>query len=234
MNLSGNTVLITGGATGIGFALAEALLKRGNRVIICGRREERLQRAKQKHPELFIKVCDVADREDQRRLYEWATAEFPELNILVNNAGIQRDIDLTKGLEDILSGENEIRINLEGPIFLTALFMQQLLASKNPAIVNVSSGLAFRPMAAVPIYCTTKIAMHMYTQLLRQQLEGRGVKVFEAVPPVVETELNLPGRKKRNMPIRGIPADEFAAAVISGLEKDEFEIRYGMTKLQQE
>jgi len=234
MNLSGNTVLITGGATGIGFALAEALLKRGNRVIICGRREERLQRAKEMHPDLFIKVCDVADREDQRRLYEWATAEFPELNILVNNAGIQRDIDLTKGLEDILSGENEIRINLEGPIFLTALFMQQLLASKNPAIVNVSSGLVFRPMAEVPIYCATKIAMHMYTQLLRQQLEGRGVKVFEAVPPIVETELNLPGRKKRNITFRGIPADEFAAAVISGLEKDEFEIRYGMTKLQQE
>jgi len=229
MKLCGNTALITGGATGIGFALAESLLAAGNKVIICGRREDRLHEAQKKHPELQIRVCDVADREEQKKLYKWVTSEFPDMNVLINNAGIQRDIDLSKGLEDILNGGNEIQINLEAPILLTALFIPHLLCKENPVIINVSSGLAYRPMAEVPIYCATKIAVHMYTQLLRQQLSDRGIKVFEVIPPVVDTELNMEGRKKRRMPFKGIAPGEFAEAVIKGLEKDKFEIRYGMT-----
>ena len=106
MDISGNTVLITGGATGIGYAFAEYFLKTGNKIIICGRREERLLEAKKKHPEFQIKVCDVAKEADRNSLAEWATSNFDTLNILVNNAGVQRDVDFTKGVSEFLSGEN--------------------------------------------------------------------------------------------------------------------------------
>ena len=118
MKLSGNTVLITGGATGIGFAMAEVFLQAGSEVIVCGRREQRLREAREKHPELHTKVCDVAKIEECRALAEWVNAHFKSLNILVNNAGVQRGIDFTRGVDAYLAGENEICINLEAPIVL--------------------------------------------------------------------------------------------------------------------
>jgi uncharacterized oxidoreductase len=118
MKLSGNVVLITGGATGIGFAMAEAFLRAGSEVVICGRREAKLRQAQKKHPELHVRTCDVANTSDSRALAQWMGANFNGLNVLVNNAGIQRDIDFTKGVEQFLAGDSEIRINLETPIFL--------------------------------------------------------------------------------------------------------------------
>ena len=115
MKLTGNTVLITGGATGIGFAMAEAFLKAGNEVIICGRREARLMDARKKHPEFHVRTCDVAKESDCKSLAEWTGASFKDLNILVNNAGVQRAIDFTKGADAFLAGESEVRINLEAP-----------------------------------------------------------------------------------------------------------------------
>lgn len=123
MKINGNTFLITGGTTGIGFALAEAFLDNGNTVIICGRRKHKLLEAQQKRPDLHIKVCDVADASSRNELLEWTRVNFPRLNILINNAGIQRHIDFTKGTEELLAGENEIRVNLEAPIFLSAQFI---------------------------------------------------------------------------------------------------------------
>ena len=111
MEISGNTVLITGGATGIGYAMAESFLQAGNEVVICGRREGRLLEAQQKHPELHIRVCDVAEEVDRKAMVDWITTNFSNLNILVNNAGVQRDIDFTKGIDEFLAGENEIKIN---------------------------------------------------------------------------------------------------------------------------
>ena len=143
MKLSGNTVLITGGATGIGFALAEEFLDKGNKVIICGRREQKLLEAQKKHPNLSIKVCDVTDEFSRKELYEWIKANFPDVNVLINNAGIQRNIDFTKGTEELFSGENEIRTNLEGPIFLSALFIPLLSGKNEAAIVNVTAGSGF-------------------------------------------------------------------------------------------
>jgi uncharacterized oxidoreductase len=231
MKMNGNTILITGGATGIGYALAEDLLALGNEVIICGRREERLQEAKEKHPKLHIFTCDIAEKNGREKLLNFVLAEFPSVNILINNAGIQRDIDLKKGLEDLTSGENEITINLEAPIYLTAMFLKLLEKQENPVIINVSSGLAFRPMPSVPIYCATKTALHTYTMLLRQQLGGVGIKVFEVIPPAVESELNVEGRKRRGLGIKLISSKAFSEAVIKGLEKDDFEIRYGVTQI---
>lgn len=230
MKMNGNTILITGGATGIGYAMAEDLLSLGNEVIICGRRENKLQEAKLKHPEFHIFTCDVSDKGGREKLLDFMLSEFPAVNILINNAGIQRDIDLKKGLEDLISGENEITINLETPVYLTAMFLKHLEKQENPVIINVSSGLAFRPMPMVPIYCATKAALHTYTLLLRQQLEETGVKVFEVIPPAVESELNLEGRKRRGVGIKLVTSGDFSKAVIKGLEKDEFEIRYGVTQ----
>jgi uncharacterized oxidoreductase len=230
MEISGNTVLITGGATGIGFALAELFLKSGNKVIICGRREERLLEAQRVHPDLHIRVCDVSDENGRKSLFDWVKANFYDCNILINNAGIQRDIDLKKGLDEITSGENEIRINFEAPVYLSALFIPFLSQKANPAIINVSSGLAFMPVpiTGMPVYAATKAAIHSYTVSLRLQLKEAGIKVFELIPPVIKSELNKAGREKRGMTTMGISAEEFAAFAMKGLENEEYEIRMQM------
>jgi uncharacterized oxidoreductase len=229
MDISGNTILITGGAMGIGYAFAESFLKAGNEVIICGRREERLLEAQKKHPEFHIRVCDVADEADRNSLLEWATSNFSKLNILVNNAGVQRDIDFTKGVSEFLSGENEIRINLEATIVLSGLFIPYLTGKKEASIINVSSGLGFIPAARMPVYSASKAGVHAFSMALRQQLIKSGIKVYEVVPPAVESELNPEGRAKRgNFKVDLMPG-EFVTAIIEGFKNEVFEIGYGMT-----
>lgn len=230
MKISGNTVLITGGATGIGYAMAKSFLEAGNEVIICGRREERLLEVQKKHPDLHIKVCNMADEADRRILVEWVTANFSNLNILVNNAGVQRDIDFTKGIDEFLAGESEININLEAPIVLSGLFIPYLTGKKEAAIINVSSGLGFVPAAPMPVYSATKAGLHAFSMALRQQLLKLGIKVFEVVPPAVDTELNSEGRAKRCNFKANLKPDEFVAAVMKGFQNDVFEIGYGMTE----
>jgi uncharacterized oxidoreductase len=229
MKLSGNTVLITGGATGIGLAMAEAFLKAGSEVIICGRREGRLQAAREKHPEIHTRTCDVANESDCGALAEWVSANFKDLNILVNNAGVQRDIDFTRGVGAFLAGESEIRINLEAPMILSGLFIPQLIGKNDPAIVNVSSGLGFVPAARMPVYSATKAGLHAFSMALRHQLFKLGIKVFEVVPPAVDTELNPEGRAKRGNFKANLKPEEFTAAVMKDLEADVLEIGYGMS-----
>jgi uncharacterized oxidoreductase len=229
MNITGNTILITGGATGIGLAIAEAFLKAGNEVIICGRREKRLLEAQKKHPELHIKVCDVAKESDRKELLEWIKSDHKELNILINNAGIQRDIDFTEGISEFFVGENEIQINLEAPVILSGMFIPFLTGKKDASIINVTSGLGFIPAARMPVYSATKAGMHAFSMALRHQLVKSGISVFEVVPPAVETELNPEGRAKRgNFKVDLMP-DEFVAAVMKGLKNNVFEIGYGTT-----
>ena len=230
MKISGNTVLITGGATGIGYAMAEAFLEAENQVIICGRREERLLEAQKRHPEFHIKVCDVAEEVDRKTLIEWAAANFSNLNILVNNAGVQRDIDFTKGIAEYLDGEDEIKINLEAPIVLSGLIIPQLTGKKEAAIINVSSGLGFVPAARMPVYSTTKAGLHAFSMALRHQLLKSGIKVYEVIPPAVDTELNPDGRIKRGSFKANLTPREFVASVMNCLKDDVFEIGYGMTE----
>jgi uncharacterized oxidoreductase len=229
MKLSGNTVLITGGSSGIGYALAEAFLEAGSTVIICARGEERLIAAQRKHPNLHMCVCDVADDLAREELAAFVSSRFPALNILVNNAGVQRDIDLTKGVDEFLAGENEIRINLEAPIILSALLIPLLASNPQPALINVSSGLGFVPTARMPVYCASKAGLHAFSMAMRVQLAKLGVKVFEIVPPMVDTALNPAGRAKRGSYRAGLSAEEFVGAVIQGLANDIPEIGYGFT-----
>jgi len=221
MQLSGNTILVTGGASGIGLALAVRFLEKGNEVIICGRREDKLIEAAVQHSGLKTRVCDVALAKDRKALVEWATVEFPDLNVLVNNAGIQRAVDL-KGNEAWESTHSEIAINLEAPIELSRLFYPHLSRQKSAAILNVTSGLSFIPLANVPVYCATKAALHSFTLSLRYQLAGGPVEVIEIIPPAVDTDLQAPGLHKF-----GVNIDEFADAVFVGLKESKNEIAYG-------
>jgi len=230
LKVSGNTILITGGATGIGLALAEAFSKKGNEVIICSRRKNKLLEAQKKLSNLHIKVCDISKDRNRKALFDWATSSFKNLNILVNNAGTQREIDFTKGIADLESGEDEIGVNLEAPIHLSALFIPHLMNQKGSAIINISSGLAFVPIASMPVYCATKAAIHSFNLSLRHQLTGTRVKVYEVIPPIVDTELDKGARGQRGQEYRGIKPEEVAAATLKGIENNEFEIAIGMTQ----
>lgn len=230
MKLNGNTILITGGATGIGFALAEAFVKEGNDIIICGRRDQKLKEAKNKLPQIHTRVCDLSKEKEREALYNWVKSNFKDLNILVNNAGIQRMIDFKKGISNLPVGENEIDINLKAPIHLSAYFIPDLLKQKESAIINVSSGLAFVPIAAMPVYCATKAAMHSFSVSIRHQLRDTSIKVFEVIPPTVDTELDKGARDERGQEDKGIPPSEVAKATLKALEKNEYEIAIGMAQ----
>jgi uncharacterized oxidoreductase len=227
---TGNTILITGGATGIGLALAEVLLKERNEVVICGRREHKLLEAKEKLPKIHIRKCNIADTEERKALFDWTTASFSNLNILVNNAGIQREIDFRKGTADLLNGENEIETNLQAPIHLSALFIPHLMKQEEAAIVNISSGLAFIPLAIMPLYCATKAALHSFSLSLRHQMKDTNIRVFEIAPPTVDTELDKGARDKRGQENRGIKPEEVAEATIHALGKDGFETAIGQAQ----
>ena len=143
MNISGNTILITGGATGIGFSLAEAFVKAENEVIICGRTGAKLEEARKNLPQIHTIPCDVSKEEDRKLLYDQTRSNFKSINILINNAGIQRMIDFKKGTEELFDGEDEIEINLKAYVHLSAYFIPLFLERKEAAIINISSGLGF-------------------------------------------------------------------------------------------
>jgi uncharacterized oxidoreductase len=229
LRLSGNTILITGGATGIGYALAEKLVDAGSVVIICARRRSKLQAAKRHLPSIHVTQCDVAVEADRKSLLKWAATRFPDLNVLVNNAGIQRQVDFasTRISRPIRGRDDEVAINLASQIRLCALFIPTLLKRETAAILNISSGLAFVPIATMPIYCATKAAIHSFTISLRHQLRHTSIRVFEAVPPTTDTELDASFAGAEEQAYRGISPAEVAEAIVGGLETDKEEIFIG-------
>ena len=230
METKNNTILITGGATGIGFSLAETLVSAGNKVIICGRREGKLKEAKDKLPQIQAKVCDVSKEKERESLFNWVKDNFRDLNVLINNAGIQRMVNLKKGTQDLFSDENEVETNLIAPIHLSAYFIPLLLKKKESAIINVSSGLGFVPIASMPVYCATKAAIHSFTVSLRYQLRDTSIKVFEIVPPAVDTELGKGTTEEGDQEYRGIPPSEVAKAALTAMANNEYDIVVGEAK----
>jgi len=227
LNIDGNTVLITGGATGIGLALAEKFVGAGSEVIVCGRRKSRLQDAKRKLPAIHIRQCDVSVESERQDLLHWVITHFPHLNMLVNNAGIQRQINFTSPTaRPTPAKDDEVNINLSAPIRLCALFTPKLMKRQKAAIINISSGLAFVPIATMPIYCATKAAIHSFTISLRHQLKDTPIRVFEAAPPSTDTELDR-GFASEQEAYRGISPTEVAAAIIEGIKADKEEIIIG-------
>lgn len=229
MDVGGNIVLITGGATGIGFALAEQFVEAGSVVIVCGRRRTKLLVAKRKLPALHIRQCDVSVESERRKLVRWVATRFAHLNILINNAGIQRQMDFAsaKVTKPVSVKDDEVAINLSAPIRLCGLFTPTLMKRKTSAIVNVSSGLAFVPIATMPVYCATKAALHSFTISLRHQLRGSSVRVFEAAPPATNTELDRTLAGPREEEYLGISPQEVAAQILEGMKVDKEEIIIG-------
>jgi uncharacterized oxidoreductase len=223
MKLESNTLLITGGASGIGLALAERFLQAGSTVAICGRREDKLNEAKTKHPQLITRVCNVAVAEERVALLDWATRELPALNVLVNNAGIQQRYSLQQA-PDWQQMHNEIAINLDAPVHLSTLFIPHLMQQPRSAILNVSSGLAFVPMAAASVYCATKAALHSFTMSLRHQLSGTSTEVIEIIPPAVQTDLGGGG-----LHTFGAPLDEFTDSIMQQIEEGKLEATFGFS-----
>jgi uncharacterized oxidoreductase len=221
MKTTGQTVLITGGASGIGLALAERFLAAGNTVLICGRRRDKLEEAKARQPALHVRACDVADPAQRVALRDWAAKEFPRLNVLVNNAGIQQRLDL-RAPQDWEALRAELAINLDAPIHLANLFAAHFLARPQAAIVNVTSGLSFSPLANVPVYSATKAALRSFTLSLRHQFAGTSVEVVEVIPPAVDTDLGGPG-----LHTFGAPLKDFTDGIWRQLEEGKNEAAYG-------
>jgi uncharacterized oxidoreductase len=222
MKTSGNTILITGGSTGIGLALAVRMLQAGNEVVICGRRQDKLDEAKQTYPKLDTYRFDVAKESDRQALFQTVTRDFPKLNVLFNNAGVQRYPKLDAFAEPWSVTRQEIEINLEAPIHLSLLFAEHLRKQQNPAIMMTTSGLSHVPLANAPVYSATKAGLHSFTLSLRHQLSKHSIEVIEVSPPAVDTDLGGPG-----LHTFGVNLDEYADAVMEGLKNGEQEITYG-------
>jgi len=217
MNISGNTILITGGGTGIGRALAEALHARGNQIIITGRREAPLKAVADANPGMAWAALDVADPVAIRAFAAQVVKDHPALNVVINNAGIMQAEDLTAEPFDLDVVDATITTNLLGPIRLTAALLPHLRAQPAATVMTVTSGLAFIPLAATPTYNATKAAIHSWTISLRHQLRDTPIEVLELAPPAVATDL-MPGHAENP---NSMPLADYTAEVIGLIERGD-------------
>ena len=209
MQMTGNTILITGGGSGIGRALAEAFHHAGNQVVIAGRRQQALDETAAANPGMATATLDIERADAIRDFAERIGRDHPALNVVVHNAGIMLPETVTGG--EVADAEAMVATNLLGPIRLNAALLPQLLAQPHATVMTVSSGLAFTPLAMTPTYCATKAAIHSYTQSLRYQLKDSSVRVLELVPPYVQTELM--GPRQASDP-QAMPLAEFIGEVM--------------------
>jgi uncharacterized oxidoreductase len=226
MKLSNRTILITGGSAGIGLAFAQKFLELGNQVIVTGRRQSVLEGLKTNYPKLHTIQNDVADPAQIAALAKRVKAEYPKLDVLMNNAGIMFHKDLKVPAADLDGLTTEIEINLAGVIRMSSAFIDMLIANKG-TVINVSSALAFVPLPSAPIYCATKAAVHAYTQSLRFQLEESGVEVIELMPPVVKTAMTEELPEGEGMTL--MTTDELVRQSFAGFQAGKVEIRPGQS-----
>ena len=220
MKRSGNTILITGGASGIGLAMTKRFMEEGNTVIVCGRREDALADAAKQLPGLLTLRCDLSSATERVALYEWIAKEHGELNMLVNNAGIQNWITLSDA-DFFQRAQAELAINVEAPLHLTTLFL------KLPAldtIMNVTSGLGFVPKLDVPVYSATKAFFHSFTLSLRELVRDRKIEVIEVIPPALNTDLGGKGIHDNAPPVSG-----FIDAIFTQLHEGSTEVSWGFS-----
>ncbi len=225
MKLSGNTILITGGSSGIGLALVKTFYKLENKIIIVARNIDKLKEAKIQFPEIDIFQCDLTKQTDIDGLIVFCEQKYPDLNILFNNAAIQYNYDFVTEQNVVNKVDYQINANLSSTIKLCGLLLPILIKNENAAIINVSSGLAISPKKSAPVYCATKAAIHNFTKAFRYQMEETNVKVFEILPPIVETPMTE-GRGKNK-----ISPEELVKEFINDFKKNNEECYIGKSKL---
>ena len=221
MKLTNNKILITGGASGIGLGLTERFIQENNTVIICGRREEVLKEVAKRFPSVITRVCDLNVEAERIALYNWVAENHSDLNVLINNAGIQNWMDISDN--DFYQRANqEVTTNILAPVHLTSLFTK---LKSLTTIMNVSSGLAFVPLSKVPVYCATKAFMRSYTLSLRHLLKQTPIEVIEIIPPALNTDLGGKGIHD------AYPAvSEFIQSIFQQLKEGKNELTFGMSE----
>ena len=232
MELKNNTILITGGTSGFGYEFASRLLELGNTVIITGRDQAKLDLTKKKLPGIHAFQSDVSDPNAIVQLFGKVTRQFPQLNILINNAGEMRKISLHDTSIDVQDIAREIEINLMGPIRMIQAFLPFLKKKESAAILNVTSGLALIPFPISPVYGASKAGLRSYTKSLRVQLKNTNIKVFELIAPGAKTPLNdkFSGMDGFDPKVLMAP-DKLIDAAIKGLQNDKFEIYPGIARV---
>ncbi|HTI10694.1 MAG TPA: SDR family NAD(P)-dependent oxidoreductase, partial [Puia sp.] len=214
-------ILITGGASGIGRAMALRFLEEGNTVIVCGRREDVLKELSSQYPDILTKQCDLEVESEREGLFAWISQHHPDLHVLVNNAGIQNWMSVDDK-DFFRRAQQEIAINIEAPLHLTSLFMG---LSSLQAVMNVTSGLSFVPLAKVPVYSATKAFFHSFTLSLRYLLQARNIEVIEVIPPALNTDLGGKGLHDFAPPV-----SEFIEAIFAQLQQGKDELSFGFSE----
>ncbi|WP_100627965.1 SDR family oxidoreductase [Algoriphagus formosus] len=230
MKSSKQTVLITGGGSGIGLALARKFLENDHTVIITGRNLDKLEKVKQENPKIHIYQSDVTDEAAVKTLADDVQQKFGAIDILVNNAGIMNLVDAGNERNDLQKQMQEIEINYNSPIRVLHYFLPQLKKSKNAVLVNVSSGLAYVPFAQAPVYSGTKSALHFWTLGIRPQLKPHGIKVIELLPPVVDTPLAHGADIAEDDNLKPMPPEKLAAIFWKDFISGKEEITPGISK----
>lgn len=221
MEISNNKILITGGASGIGYGLTERFVKENNTVIICGRRPEALKEVTERYPSVIAKVCDLSSATERENLYHWVAENHPELNVLVNNAGIQQWMNITNA-DFYERAKSEISINIEAPLHLTSLFIK---LPNLKTVMNVTSGLSFVPLTKVPVYSATKAFFHSFTLSIRHLLKKHNIEIIELIPPALNTDLGGKGLHDTAPPVSA-----FVEAVFEQLKAGKNEITFGFSE----
>lgn len=226
MKMSGNTIFITGGSAGLGLAYAETFLEKKNKVIICGRNETELAQVKQAHPDIHIIKCDVTKANEVEGMLREVQKKFSDVNILINNAGIQYNYTFHDDPDALRKIDEEIDVNFRAVVKLTRLFLPLLMKQNAAAVVNISSPLAIVPKESAPLYCATKAAVQIFSRVLRYQLEKTPVNVFTILPPLVDTAMT----KGRGEKLK-ISPEVTAVELIRGMEHDHYELPIKKAKL---
>lgn len=226
MDIYNNTVLITGGSSGIGLELAQRLLEKNNKVIVCGRSKQKLEQAKELYPELETVQCDLSDEKQCMELADWIHKNHPDLNILINNAALVHNTPFLKTNNILEKLKLEVDTNLIAPIRLIKHLLPVLEKNENPTIVNITTGLVYVPRADYPFYNATKAALHSFTQVLRIQLKNTNFRIIEVLFPAVKTPWH-----KGKPPKIAITVEKAVNEMIKGMEKGKTEIKVSKVRI---